>query len=156
MLDSSTREDAATRRQSGTEIEVAIRGGHMTGEPTLEIAKGLIDAAHAEARRRHVKVAAAVVDKAGHLIACARMDGASFITMELARRKATTAACFGVALSTFVDMVKTDSFIPTALGSVADLILLPGAVPVGSGALGISGGHYADDQAIADACVGTQ
>jgi uncharacterized protein GlcG (DUF336 family) len=128
----------------------------MTSEPTLEIAKGLIDAAHAEAKRRHVTVAAVVVDRAGHIIACARMDGAPFVTVEIARRKATTAACFGVALSSFVEVVKTDSLIPTALGSVADLILLPGAVPVGSGALGISGGHYTDDQAIADACVGTR
>jgi len=123
-------------------------------DPTLETAEKLISAALAEAKRRQIPVTAVIVDHAGHIIACSRMDGASYITVEIARRKATTAACFGVALSTFVEMVKADALIPNALQSVPDLILLPGAVPVGSGALGISGGHYTDDQAIADACLG--
>jgi uncharacterized protein GlcG (DUF336 family) len=135
---------------------IAAKVARMNNDPSLETAEKMIKLAQAEAKRRNIKAAAVVVDHAGHIIACSRADGAPYITVEIARRKATTAACFGVALPTLIEMVKADALIPAALQSVPDLLLLPGAVPVGSGALGISGGHYTEDQAIADACLDVQ
>jgi uncharacterized protein GlcG (DUF336 family) len=40
------------------------------------------------------KVAIAVVDDAGHLVVCDRMDGALWVTPEIARAKANAAAAF--------------------------------------------------------------
>jgi glc operon protein GlcG len=61
---------------------------------TLEIARRLIDAAEEEARARDLRLSFAVVDAGGHVVATARMDGADWITPEIALGKAWTAAAF--------------------------------------------------------------
>jgi uncharacterized protein GlcG (DUF336 family) len=48
----------------------------------------------AKAQALGFKVAIAVVDDAGHLIVCDRMDGALWVTPEIARAKANAAAAF--------------------------------------------------------------
>ena len=61
---------------------------------TLNIARRLIDAAEEEARARDLRLSFAVVDAGGHVVATARMDGADWITPEIALGKAWTAAAF--------------------------------------------------------------
>src|SRR5260370_30527657 len=53
------------------------------------IGRGLV-----EARALGFNVAIAVVDDAGHLVVCDRMDGALWVTPEIARAKANAAAAF--------------------------------------------------------------
>ena len=48
----------------------------------------------AKARELGFLVAIAVVDASGHLVACHRMDGALWVTPEIARAKANAAAAF--------------------------------------------------------------
>jgi glc operon protein GlcG len=62
---------------------------------TLELARRLIDAAETEAREQGFLLAFAVVDAGGHLVALSRMDGAPWITPEVALGKAWTAAAYG-------------------------------------------------------------
>jgi glc operon protein GlcG len=118
------------------------------------IARGL-----EEAGRRGFKVAVAVVDDAGHLVACERMDGALWVTPEIARAKANAAAGFHATTldleerftkrMLFADNVAT-------LGSY-DFVFGRGGVPIMEdgrlvGAVGVSGAVPADnDHAIADA-----
>jgi glc operon protein GlcG len=61
---------------------------------TLELARGLIAAAEEEARSRELRLSFAVVDAGGHVVAIARMDGADWITPDVALGKAWTAAAF--------------------------------------------------------------
>ena len=61
---------------------------------TLELARRLIDAAETEARAQGFLLAFAIVDAGGHLVALSRMDGAPWITPEVALGKAWTAAAF--------------------------------------------------------------
>src|SRR5688572_1492792 len=61
---------------------------------TLDLARTCIARGIEEARRLGFKVAIAVVDAAGHLMACERMDGALWVTPEIARAKANAAAGF--------------------------------------------------------------
>ena len=108
------------------------------------------------------KVAVAVVDDAGHLVACDRMDGALWVTPEIARAKANAAAAFQ---ATTLDL--EDRFTKRALfaGGVTNLgdyqfVFGKGAVPIVEngavvGAVGVSGAVPADnDHAIADAAAG--
>src|SRR4051812_20674520 len=60
----------------------------------LETARRLIDAGIDAAAGHGLKLSFAVVDAGGHLVALARMDGADWITPEVALGKAWTAAAF--------------------------------------------------------------
>ena len=115
-----------------------------------------------ESVRRGFKVAIAVVDAAGHLVACDRMDGALWVTPEIARAKANAAAGFHASTldleerftkrMLFADNVAT-------LGSY-EFVFGRGGVPIVDdghvvGAVGVSGAVPADnDHAIADAAAG--
>ena len=61
---------------------------------SLEQARACIGRGLAKARELGFEVAIAVVDEGGHLVACDRMDGALWVTPEIARAKANAAAGF--------------------------------------------------------------
>ena len=61
---------------------------------TLDQARELIAAGEDEARSRELELSFAVVDAGGHVVAIGRMDGADWITPEVALGKAWTAAAF--------------------------------------------------------------
>ena len=54
---------------------------------THQRARESVERGFAKARALGFKVAIAVVDEAGHLIVCDRMDGALWVTPEIARAK---------------------------------------------------------------------
>ena len=58
-------------------------------------ASRLIDAAMAYARERGFALSFVVLDSAGHLVAAGRMDGAPFVTTEVARGKAFASVATG-------------------------------------------------------------
>lgn len=58
-------------------------------------ALSLIDAAVQAAAELDVPMSVAVMDPSGHLLAFARMDGAPWITADIAQGKAWTAAAYG-------------------------------------------------------------
>jgi glc operon protein GlcG len=131
---------------------------------TLEQAVACIERGVAKARSGGFLVAIAVVDEGGHVVACHRMDGALWITPEIARAKANAAAAFR---TTTLDMEERFSKGSRQLfaGNVASLgdyqlVFGKGGVPVVEngqvvGAVGVSGAVPADnDHAIADAAAG--
>ncbi len=130
---------------------------------TLKHALECIDKGIAKARELGFQVAIAVVDDAGHLIACHRMDGALWVTPEIARAKANAAAAFRASTD---DLEKRFSGNRQLFASnVAALeghqfVFGKGAIPLVEegkiiGAVGVSGAVPADnDHAIADAAAG--
>jgi uncharacterized protein GlcG (DUF336 family) len=64
---------------------------------TRDRARECIERGLVEARALGFNVAIAVVDDAGHLVVCDRMDGALWMTPEIARAKANAAAAFHAA-----------------------------------------------------------
>ena len=131
---------------------------------TLKQAVACIERGVARAQSGGFLVAIAVVDEGGHLVACHRMDGALWITPEIARAKANAAAAFR---TTTLDMEERFSKGSRQLfaGNVASLgdyqlVFGRGGVPVVEnrqvvGAVGVSGAVPADnDHAIADAAAG--
>ena len=59
-----------------------------------------IDKGVTKAQELGFLVAIAVVDEAGHLVACHRMDGALWVTPDIARAKANAAAAFRATRTT--------------------------------------------------------
>ena len=134
----------------------------MTGL-TLSGALECIDRGTAKARELGFRVAIAVVDEAGHLVACHRMDGALWITPEIARAKANAAAAFQASTQDLEARFGGGRQLFASNVAALDnyqLVFGKGAVPlVGAGriigAVGVSGAIPADnDHLIADAAAG--
>jgi glc operon protein GlcG len=127
---------------------------------SLEAAQKLIANSFNLAKEANTAVATVVTDAAGGLIAGARMDGVGAIAISIATRKAATAAAFKAPLGALLGMISKDDLTMRALGSLDELLLLPGATPVMAGgkcvgAIGIAGAHHSQDQAMADQAVAT-
>ena len=117
----------------------------------------------AKARELGFLVAVAVVDEGGHLVACHRMDGALWVTPEIARAKANAAAAF--RSSTHDLEARFGGARQLFAGNVAGLdtyqfVFGRGAVPLVRdgrviGAVGVSGAVPAEnDHLIADTAAG--
>jgi glc operon protein GlcG len=107
-------------------------------------------------------VAIAVVDEAGHLIACERMDGALWVTPEIARAKANAAAAFRASTLDLEERFTKRMLFADNVATLGDyrFVFGRGGVPIVDGgrivgAVGVSGAVPADnDHAIADAAAG--
>lgn len=127
---------------------------------TLDEATALLSAARSAAEEVGVPMSFAVMDPGGHLVALHRMDGAPWISAEVAQGKAWTAAAYGVPSDAQKQKMEP---MPNFAGAVTVMTsgrFTPqtGAVPVyrdGTllGALGGSGGTGAQDEAACTAAV---
>src|SRR5262249_36771925 len=107
--------------------------------------------------------AIAVVDDAGHLVACHRMDGALWVTPKIARAKANASAAFQAsALDLEERFNKGRQLFASNVATLGDYAFVfgRGAIPIAldghvGGAVGVGGAAPADnDQTIADAAAG--
>ena len=127
----------------------------------LEKAQALIAAGISEAERQGLKLAFAVVDAAGHLVASARMDGAPWIAPEVALGKAWTAAAYGLPSAAQGEKMKElhafSASISAATGGrytlqIGGLPVLDGDTVIG--AIGASGGTGQQDEDVVRAALG--
>jgi uncharacterized protein GlcG (DUF336 family) len=122
-----------------------------------DLARRMITAAEERARAMGVAMNIAVVDESGVLKAFSRMDGAALLSVQIAQDKAYTAVGFGMPTHGWFDFIKDDP--PLAAGAPAGidrLVIFGGGYPItvnGAvvGAIGVSGGHYSQDQEVAEA-----
>ena len=122
---------------------------------TLVAARRAAAAAEAEATRHNWSVAIAVVDAAGHLMVFHRMDGAKLVAIDIATRKARTAAYFQQPTKALEEEVSGGR---TALLPVDGFMPLEGGIPLMAdgvlvGAIGVSGVTGAQDAQCAQAGV---
>ena len=129
---------------------------------SLEQARACIGRGLAKARELGFEVAIAVVDEGGHLVACERMDGALWVTPEIARAKANAAAGFRASTHDLEDRFTKRLLFADNVATLGDYAFVfgRGGVPVVAdgrvvGAVGVSGAVPADnDHTIADAAAG--
>ena len=122
-----------------------------------EAARRLITAAEAKAAELGKPFVTAVVDDGGVLKALSRMDGAPLLSVQVAQDKAYTAVGFGLPTHGWHDFIKDDP--PLAAGApsgIDRLVVFGGGYPITVadaivGAIGVSGGHYTQDQEVAEA-----
>lgn len=129
---------------------------------TLAKARECIEQGFKKASELGYKVAIAVVDDAGHLVTCDRMDGALWVTPEIARAKANAAVAFHATTLDLEERFTKRALFAGGVTSLGDyqFIFGKGGVPIVDaervvGAVGVSGAVPADnDHTIADAAAG--
>ena len=141
---------------SGTELRPWEGGAVLT----LDDALRLLDAARTASTQIGVPMAFAVMDPGGHLLALARMDGAPWVTSDVAQGKAWTSAAYGVPSAAQKDKMSPMPNFATAITAMTHGRFTPqtGAVPVYRdgvlvGGLGGSGGTGDQDEAACAAAV---
>lgn len=123
---------------------------------TEQQARAVVAAAEGKARELGVPVVVAVLDAGVHLKAFTRMDGAPLGSIDVALRKARTAALFGVPSEAVWEYCRPGAPAPGLEQTNGGLAPYGGGVPLQAGpdlagAIGISGGTIAQDSAIAAA-----
>lgn len=118
---------------------------------SVDKAMALIEKGMKLAAARKFKMAFAVVEPSGELVAFARMDDIVYASVHIAQQKARSAARFRLPTSEFENRVLAGR---TVLLSSGEVIPIAGGIPIivdgrVVGALGVSGGSAADDAAVA-------
>ena len=126
----------------------------------LDVARRVLDASLAKAQDMGVPVTIAVVDEGGHLMTMARMDGARFLTVEIAYGKANSCIGFHRTGQEVAEWGRNQpAFVSSlAVASQGKFFASMGSIRVvqgGSevGAVGVSGGSPDQDHQIAQAGV---
>jgi uncharacterized protein GlcG (DUF336 family) len=121
---------------------------------TLEESLRLLAAARTAAEEVGVPMSFAVMDPGGPLLALSRMDGAAWITADVAQGKAWTAAAYGLPSAALKERMTPMPLFSTAIATMTHGRFTPqtGAVPLyrdGTlvGGLGGSGGTGEQDEA---------
>ena len=128
---------------------------------TLQDAIRRADAGLARARDLGVAVNIAFVDQAAHLVHFCRMDDAWLGSIDIALRKARTAALFRTATGALGEQSRPDGPLYGIEWSNDGLVSFGGGLPLTDdanaviGAVGVSGGTVEQDVQIAEACAKT-
>ena len=120
---------------------------------TLEAAKAIAAAAHAEAVKNNWTMVIAVVDDGGHLVYLERMDGTQIGSVRVAEDKARSAVLFKRPSKALEDAVASGR---TVVMKLTGAIPVEGGVPILAGgeligAIGVSGGTSPQDGVVAAA-----
>ena len=122
----------------------------------LAAAQALIDRAVEAGRARGFRLAIAVVEPSGELVAFGRMDDVQYGSIGIAQRKAETAARFRAATSALEERVAGGRMVILAID---EMLPVAGGVPIVVdgrvvGAIGVSGASSAQDDEVARAATG--
>ena len=126
---------------------------------TLRQAYAALRAAEKKATAIGVPVNIAILDAGAHLKAFSRMDGAVLGSIDVATRKATTAALFQARSEAVWEYCKPGAPAPALELSNGGLAPFAGGIPLRGpqgvmlGAIGVSGGAVSQDLEIAEAGV---
>ena len=127
---------------------------------TLAAARSMVDTAIAAARSAGIAISVAIVDSGAQLVAFERLDGADLVTVTLAQDKAWTALVNRMPTGDLGPIVQPGAeFYGYHTIKGGRTIIFAGGLPlewhgVLVGAVGVSGGNAAQDQAIAEAAAG--
>jgi uncharacterized protein GlcG (DUF336 family) len=126
---------------------------------STELARQMVAAAEARAAAIGVAMVIAICDESGVLKAFSRMDGAPLLSVQIAQDKAYTAVGFGMPTHAWHDFIKDDPPLAAgAVGGIERLVIFGGGYPIELsgrliGAIGVSGGQYTQDMAVAEAAL---
>lgn len=133
-------------------IPAAAQGSYTRTSISSAQADVLVTAAVKEAANRKVAISIVVVDESGQIVLSRRLDGSLPHSMEIARRKAVTAALLGMPTKLLQDGFAAQG--GELVLAVPDVMPIQGGLPITHngktiGAVGISGSPAPVDEAIA-------
>ncbi|MFE2601053.1 heme-binding protein [Streptomyces sp. NPDC059396] len=125
---------------------------------TLQEAMDRTAAGIAKATEMGVPMNIAVVDAGGHLLYFSRMEDAWLGSIDIAIRKARTAAFFRTPTAAIGELSQPGGDLYNIEVTNGGLVTFGGGLPIVSGdrvigAVGASGGQVAEDTAVAEACL---
>ncbi|NBT76503.1 MAG: heme-binding protein [Betaproteobacteria bacterium] len=126
---------------------------------TAEGAGFLIQKSIETAKESGLKISVCVLDSGGRLKSFSSMDEAPAVSLEACIKKAKTAIGFGIPTGEqWHQFIKNDPILQQGVQQLPDFILLGGGSPVFFqgrlvGAIGVSGGHYKQDEACTKAAL---
>lgn len=126
---------------------------------SIEECEVMFKRAVSEAINQAIGISFCVVDTSGVLKYFSRMDNAPLISIDASRKKAVTAIGFGMPTGeSWHNFIKDDPILNNGVGNITDFMLLGGGFPIIKddkviGAIGISGGHYNQDEACCKAAL---
>jgi uncharacterized protein GlcG (DUF336 family) len=124
---------------------------------SLEQAEVAIKAAREKAKQLDTLMNIMIVDGGANMVAFVRMDGAWLGSMDIARKKAKTAAFFNMESGKIGEMSQPGGPLYAVEHSNGGLISFHGGVPIRNakgeliGAIGVSGSSVENDHAVATA-----
>lgn len=150
-----------------TKARIIDKGASMSGNADLVVTKSsvslgfslkLVEAAVAAAGQVGGAFSVVVVDESGLLKASARMDGAGLSSLQVATDKAYTVVATGMTPSQWFEYSSGDPKMASGLAGMDRVVTFDGGLPIVVadqvvGAIGVSGGHYSQDLAIATAAL---
>lgn len=124
---------------------------------SLQGAEALLDAAVAKSVADGKVMVIAVCDAAGNLKAFRRMDGSPNLSVDIAINKAWTASSYGFPTHGWGAFLAGDEGV-RQIAHTPRLVTFGGGYPIMidgqlAGGIGISGGHYSEDMAVAEAAL---
>ena len=155
--DAAAAAGAAAAASDQEAVEAAEQAGqaeqeHQPPTLTLALAEQFLDAAKAEALKQGWTMSFAVVDVSGRQVALIRMDGARWMTTQVAQAKAFTAATFRRPSAAVEELAEQRPDLFQSLTQLIDepMLLAGGGLPiiiegVLLGGVGASGGTEAED-----------
>lgn len=127
---------------------------------SINTAELVLKAAVEKAAQLGVPMNVAVLDEGGHLKAFVRMDGAMLGSIDIAMRKARSAALFGSNTEELFELCKPGGSAFGLENTNGGLVVFAGGIPLRNsngeviGAVGVSGGSVQQDFSVAQAGAG--
>lgn len=123
---------------------------------SLELAQQVAAAAVAHATEMGGAFTVVVVDDTGVTKVASRMDGAALSSLHAATNKAYSAIATGFSTKEWFDFTAADPQMAAGAQGMERLMLFEGGLLIEVdghriGAIGVSGGHYSQDTAVAEA-----
>lgn len=126
-------------------------------ELTFNTCLKIFEKAKMKAEEIGFNIALTIVDTGGNTKLFARMDGAPLMASDISRKKAVTAIGFCMPTGeSWNNFIKDDPILNNGVSGITDFMLLGGGKPLMVnnaivGAIGVSGGHYKQDEECCDA-----
>ena len=126
---------------------------------SASLAHAMIQKAQEKADKIGIAVSVAVVDESGVMKGFVRGDRAPLISVDLCMKKAITAVKMGLSTGeNWYNFIKDDPILMHGANNIEDFILFGGGSPIFVdnalvGGIGVSGGHYKEDEQCIEAAL---